>query len=190
MALAGGAAGQGVTLLLADRKGEEYRAVTDDVTNAAALHEIPRADTITVLVDGERLLDDGMRHNLRSDIALIIQSMVDAGAIFRGQRIALVLTKLDSICDSPLEARAERDFDSLHAHLVDIAGEHVSVIEKFKIAAYSKTTNIPRGEGLAPLLDFWLAPVPEAEPVRVVMPKFKRAVARLLPLPEDRLPDV
>jgi hypothetical protein len=41
-------------------------------------------------VDGERLLNDGMRHNLKSDIALILQAMVDAGALLRGQRIALV----------------------------------------------------------------------------------------------------
>ena len=185
MELSGGSAGEGVTLLLADRTGEEYRAVTDDVANAAELPEIPRADTLTVLVDGERLLDDGMRHNLKSDIALILQGMVDGGAIVRRQRIALVLTKLDSITVSPQRERAERDFDGLHTHIVQIIGEQVPVIEKFKIAAYPKTRDMPRGEGLAALLDFWLMPPNGAEPVRPGMPKFTRAIARLQPVDED-----
>jgi hypothetical protein len=185
LALSGGSAGEGVTLLLADRAGEEYRAVTDDLANVADLPEIPRADTLTVLVDGERLLDDGMRHNLKSDIALILQGMVDGGAIVRGQRIALVLTKLDSITVSPQKERAERDFDVLHTHIVEIIGEHAPVIEKFKIAAYPKTTDMPRGEGLAALLDFWLAPPIGAEPARPAMPKFTRAIARVKPADED-----
>jgi hypothetical protein len=141
-------------------------------------------------VDGERLLNDGMRHNLKSDIALILQAMVDAGALLRGQRIALVLTKLDSIAASLQRDRAERDFEGLHAHLMEIIGVHVPVIARFKIAAYPKSTDVLRGEGLTAQLDFWLAPSREAELVELVMPKFSRAVGRLLPKDEDAFPDV
>lgn len=182
LALARGPAGDGVSLLLADRAGEEYRAVTDDVANSADLPEIPRADVLTVLVDGERLLDDGMRHNLKSDVALIMRGMVDGGAITPRQRVALVLTKLDLVAASPQRERAERDFETLRTHLVKILAEHIAKIEIFKIAASPKTAEIPRGQGVTALLDFWLEPLTPPEAVIVAMPIFSRAIARLQPV--------
>lgn len=69
LALSQAVGGGLVDLLIADRAGEEYLEVTDDVTTAKALPELSRADVISLLVDGRRLLDVGDRHNLQGDLS-------------------------------------------------------------------------------------------------------------------------
>ena len=72
---------ENISLLLGDRAGEEYRELADDPSRAVSLAELARADSLTVLVDGERLLDAGARHNLHSEIILMLQGLrAGAGA--------------------------------------------------------------------------------------------------------------
>ena len=94
--LVAGAAGGGThPFFVGDQfPGEEYRSAADETLVVANFPEIRRADSLTLLVDGERLLTDA-RHNLRSEIIMILQAFVDGGAVQAGQRLALVLTKID-----------------------------------------------------------------------------------------------
>ena len=180
----GGDAGDGVALVLGDRSGEEYREVADDASVAATFSEVVRADSLTVLIDGERLLDTGARHNLRSDIVLMLQALHDGDGLRPGTRLTLVLTKLDAVQGSTYAERANRDFDSLCAHLRERFGGALSAIESFRIAASPKNDTLPRGTGVADLLLFWLQPTfwcsPPPRPIR----SFERAFAQVMPLDE------
>jgi hypothetical protein len=182
--LGGGPAGTAITLVMADRAGEEYRGAADDASIVAAFPEVCRADSLTVLVDGERLLDAGARHNLRSEITMILQALVDGGAVQTGQRLALVLTKMDLIQASPNRERTEGDFADLRANIARLFGHAFPIIRAFKVAASPKSDAVQRGAGVPDLLTFWLQPAvppPTSSPAR---PVFARAIARLRPLEE------
>ena len=178
----GGPAGESLSLAMGDRAGEEYCNATDDTTIVSGFPEVRRADSLTLLVDGRRLVDNGRRHNLRSEIKMIVQSLVDGDAVQLGQRLAVVLTKIDIVQASTRCARAESDFQNLLSSLEKLFSHVFSTIEPFMIAASPKTDAVPRGTGVPELLTFWLKRAivtPTAPPSK---PSFERAFARLQPL--------
>ena len=178
-------AAEGLSLILGDRSGEDYQEAADDPAMCTTFSEVARADSLTVLVDGERLLLSGERHNLRSEILLMLQALHDGRALIRGTRLALALTKLDAVQKSPYSERAVRDFDSLYSELCRRFGEVLSAIESFKLAASPKTDTAMRGEGVPDLLQFWLQPAEiPPRPARPI-PSLERAFARTLPLDES-----
>lgn len=180
--LAGGSALTGTTLLLGDRSGEEYSDVADDISNAKDLVEVQRADVITILIDGARLLDAGRRHNIRMEVKMIIQGLIDGGSLRSHQRIALVLTKLDLIEASQNRARAEGDFQSLYDHLSMTFLNKVREFVAFKIAAAPATAGLARGTGIASLLRFWLADMTPVGTDKTPVVVGARAFARIVPL--------
>jgi energy-coupling factor transporter ATP-binding protein EcfA2 len=179
--VAGGSAGNGLTLLLGDRAGEEYRLATDNVSGATPFPEVIRADTVTVLVDGQRLVDAGARHNLRSEIILMLQALLDGGALSGRQRLVMVLTKLDAVRASPHEERAQADFASLQRHVISVFRDAFARIETCKVAASPKTGPLPRGTGVAEVLEFWAAeavrPVARCLPPQPSLRAFSRLTA-------------
>lgn len=173
------AATDGVTLIFGDRSGEEYRDAADNFSIARDFFEVIRADTITILVDGERLLDIGERHNVRSDIELIVQALVEAEVVLRKPKVALVLTKIDSVNKSSDTERVERDFDILLESLRSKFGKHFSCVEPFKVAASPKHEGVERGTGLPQLLDYWLLPLENQWPMCIPQLTSTRMIGRL-----------
>jgi hypothetical protein len=182
--LGDGPAGDALALAMGDRAGEEYRNAADDASIVTGFPEIQRADSLTLLVDGERLLGSGPRHNLRSEITMMLQGMIDGGAVQVGQRLALVLTKMDLVQESPYQARVAGDFAGLLDHLAQLFGHVFSVIQAFRIAASPKTDTLRRGTGVPELLAFWLEPAVAAPTLPPPRPVLARAFARLRPLDE------
>jgi len=154
----GAASGDRMALIVGDRAGETYREAADNVDAAYEFHEVVRADIITILVDGERLLDSAARHDVRSDIELIVQALVEAEVVLHKPKVALVLTKIDAIQRSPHSERVEQDFARLLASLRNVFANNFACIELFKVAASPKFNNVNRGFGISELLNFWLAP--------------------------------
>ncbi|PZX01986.1 hypothetical protein DFS28_101336 [Pseudomonas sp. 478] len=173
-----------LTLALADRAGEEYKGAADDASAGIVFPEIQRADTLTLLVDGHRHLDSGARHNLRSEIIMIIQALVDGGALQNGQRLAVVLTKIDQIVGNPNEERALTEFSKLVTKIGELFPDTFTKIVSFKIAASPKSGGMRRGTGVAELLDFWKDPAPPLAEPAILTTTPKRAFARLRQLDE------
>ena len=188
--LAGGPTEETIALLLGDRAGEEYMSAADNAANLAPLPEVTRADTLTVLVDGQRLLDAGARHNLRSDIILMIQALLDGGALRVGQQLVLVLTKLDTVQDSPQRERAEADFTALQDQVRRAFGHAFVEINACAIAASPKSANIQRGAGVADVLAFWMTPPADPPPVPTRSETPTRAFARLTLAEDAEVADV
>lgn len=182
--LAGGIAGDALALVLGDRAGEEYRGAADDPSVSSGFPEVRRADSLTLLVDGERLLDAGARHNLRNELTLILQALIDEGTVNAGQRLAVVLTKLDAVQAAAEAARAEADFQSLLTQVRRLFGTVFSDISAFKIAASPKTDAVQRGTGVPELINFWLEPSNAPAAKRADPPSYARAFARLRPVAE------
>ena len=177
----GGEAQALLSLILADRAGEEYREAADDPTLAEGFSEISRADSVTLLIDGERMLDEGDRHNVRGDSLLMLQGLIQGGAISQGRRLAAVLTKLDLVEASEQRARVENDFEDMAARIRQIYGATFSVVETFKISASPRTNPAVRGKGIPELLAFWLKQSTPPAPSLGAPPQFKRAFSRLCP---------
>jgi hypothetical protein len=172
------------SVLLGDRAGEEYLEARSNPLSAQGFPELRRADVLTLVVDGQRLLDAGLRHNLRSEIRQTLRAFVEAGVVGFTQRLAIVLTKLDIIRKAPDGGkRTFQDFDSLVQSLRTNYGSHFATVEAFQIAAQPNTDGAQPGENLDLLLDYWMAeplrycPAPSAFDV----PEAERYFARLMP---------
>lgn len=170
------------TVLLGDRAGEEYLETRSNPDSAKSFPELPRADVLTMLVDGQRLLDTGSRHNVRSEIRQTVQAFVEAGVVRPWQRLAIVLTKLDTIRKSDEAGpRAMADFEGVVASMRIAFGSKFAAIEPFVIAAQPKSNGAKRGTGLDGLLAFWMAEPMRYQPapVAVDLPPAERYFARL-----------
>ncbi|MEH2612948.1 TRAFAC clade GTPase domain-containing protein [Bradyrhizobium sp. AZCC 1693] len=157
-----------VSLLLADRSGEEYEEVADDMANGHSMSELRRADTVTVLVDGRRLCDPKSRHDVINSVAPIVQGLQESGAFARRPQLAVVLTKNDALVASDKADVATADFDRLVETMERRFSERFSVIRKFVTTASPTGMAVKRGDGLQDLLLYWLnESPPEAAPAPV-----------------------
>lgn len=156
-----------VTLLLGDRAGEEYRSAGNDVELAGEFPELARANVITLLVDGERLIDLETRHNVPTQIEGMLRAFVEAGVTSTTQYVALVLTKLDAVNGSDQANTVHTHFDNLLERLRTRYGRHFAAVESFEVAAAPRIEGVPRGTGMADLLTFWLSTslVPRTQPI-------------------------
>lgn len=170
------------TVLLGDRAGEEYLETRSNLDSAKNFPELPRADVLTILVDGQRLLNAGHRHNVRSEIRQTLQAFVEAKAFRDSQRLAIVLTKVDMVLKSEDGGkRAMEDFDGLVTSLRTAHASKFAVIEPFKIAAQPKSDGARPGDGLDKLLIYWMS-VPlryRPAPLKVQTPSADRYFTRL-----------
>ncbi|TCQ14082.1 TRAFAC clade GTPase domain-containing protein [Rhizobium sp. PP-CC-3G-465] len=178
------AEGDKTAILLGDRAGEEYREAADDVSLTSEFIEVARADCLTILVDGERLLNSGSRHNLRSSILMMMQAMYDGGMLPNGVNLAIVLTKLDLVRGADNQQRVERDFQTLCEALQTTLSDVLGQVGIFEIAAAPKTTVLPRGCGVAGLLKFWMLPISTSDFAEQPVPSFNRAFSQLRVLDE------
>jgi hypothetical protein len=171
-------------LLLADRSGEEYEEVADDMANGLPMFELRRADTVTVLVDGRRLCDPKTRHDVINAIAPIVQGLQESGAFARRPQLAVVLTKNDAVAGSDRADTAVADFDRLVETIARRFAGQFSDIRKFVTTASPTGMAVKRGDGLQDLLLYWLNVGPP-EPVAPILPTGDRVFAALSPR-EDR----
>jgi double-GTPase-like protein len=169
-------------LLIADRNGGEYMDATDDPTLSVEFVEVKRADCLTILVDGERLLDLGARHNCRSEIEMILEGLKDSDVTSAGQNLVIVLTKLDKIRDASQDVaqKAENDFDVFVEKVRCFYGHFFNEFHSLKVAASPKTSVLPYGFGVLDLLNIWAAPMAIVPVPNVPLQKTTRAMAQFL----------
>lgn len=84
-------------VLLSAMSGELFRMAKDSQEDAERLTFLRRADTIVVLVDGERLATPTQRTSAQADAADILESVLDANMVSPSCRVEIVFSKLDRI---------------------------------------------------------------------------------------------
>jgi energy-coupling factor transporter ATP-binding protein EcfA2 len=147
-------------LLMADRTGEDYKAAADDPDACADFIEVRETTCVNLLIDGKRLLDAGERHNVRSDLQMILQGLRDGGVLNGKQRLFLILTKWDEIrvAEKSLKEKTEAFFDAFVQHVRTVFGDSFSEVKACKTAASPKTDKVEFGFGVAELLAEWYQP--------------------------------
>lgn len=168
-----------MTILIGDRAGEEYRTAADDVSQAGPFPEVARADTVTVLVDGGRLLDNQTRHNTRSETGLMLRALSDGGFLSQSPHVIFALTKLDLVQASQHKDRALGDFNTVVERATPILTPYVKSIEAVHIAAAPADTALARGTGVDKLLENWTRPTLQASSAVVEPMKSTRAILNL-----------
>ena len=168
--------------LLANRSGEDYMDAQSDPSLANDYVELHRADVLTVLADGERLLDLGLRHQVRDDICLTLRAFQEARATRPWQRLAVVLTKLDAVLKD--EAKTERALQFYEGIVQDVReqfAEHFIEIQSFRVAASPQFPKAARGTGMVDLLNYWMSTPACLQPAKVpaVIPMAARSFGRL-----------
>lgn len=144
-------------LLLADRAGELYSSAANDPSTVKDHVELRRADTINLLLDGKKLADVGQRHNAKTELRQILQGIIDSDVLGPVRRVALVLTKMDELLESPRAAVANEEFETYFDSLQRTFGDQLTQFQPFKIAA-SPTIGeqVARGHGIQDLFRFWV----------------------------------
>lgn len=146
-----------VSLFIADRSGEDYLAIVDDLGRSGSLFELRRADVLTVLVNGEHLVSSEHRHEAKAMTAQIVGALVEAEAVRRGCRLAVVMTKQDVVLGSPNADRAAKDFGEVVDGIVEDHVNYFGEIKHFVIAASPRNVvDVQRGLGMDTLLRYWL----------------------------------
>lgn len=84
-------------VLLSAMSGELFRMAKDSQEDAERLTFLRRADTIVVLVDGERLANTAQRTSAQADAADILESLLDANMVSPRCQVEIVFSKLDRI---------------------------------------------------------------------------------------------
>lgn len=158
--------GEVVSLFIGDRSGEDYLAAADDLSRAGDFFEIKRADVVTLLVNGEHLVSSEFRHEAKAATPQIVDALVEARALRPGCRLAIVLTKEDSVLASANADRAHREFGELVEAVRANHGDYLCEVGSFIVAASPRdATKVKRGEGVDQLLSYWLAAAPSPRAV-------------------------
>lgn len=84
-------------ILLSAMSGELFRMAKDSQEEAARLTFLRRADTIVVLVDGERLANPAQRTGAQADASDILESLLEANLVSSDCRVEVVFSKFDRI---------------------------------------------------------------------------------------------
>lgn len=84
-------------VLFSAMSGELFRMAKDSQEDAERLSFLRRADTIVVLVDGERLATPAQRTSAQADAADILESVLDANMVSPNCRVEIVFSKLDRV---------------------------------------------------------------------------------------------
>ena len=149
-------------------------SAANDPRVASDFTEILRADSVTILVDGDRLSQPAYRHNTKSEVLMMLQGLIDGDAITGRPSLAIVLTKLDIVLAREAK-KTEVFFEALVQSMRDRYGSHFRDVVTFRVAANPTGDITMRGFGVDDLLTFWSAPPWEQPLSEYVAPVFSRA---------------
>lgn len=147
------------TALFANRDGEAYMDTQANPDLAVGYPELRRCDTLTVLADGMKLLDDSERHQVLNDVCLTIRAFEEAGQTRSWQQLAIVLTKIDAVRKADNTAngeRAVRHFERIVADVREEFSHRFVDVQSFHVSASPKGEIGERGEGMEDLLTYWM----------------------------------
>jgi hypothetical protein len=140
--------------MLSDRAGEAYGFVRDRPSAAGDLVEVIRAHRVSMLLDGNRVVDPESRGNAMQGVRKLLRALLDGGAISSASDVQIVLTKRDLIAsadNSELLVQRIREFVDL---LTRDFKSKVGRLTFWEIAARDPSGETP--SGIETLMSDWL----------------------------------
>lgn len=139
-------------LLISERSGEFYTAVANSEEECENLYEVSRSDYVILLVDGKGLASDA-RHGVKSEIIMMVATLVEAGILGSAHRVGVVLSKYDYVKAHANMKRIEDDFADLVETIQKRFGKGLAQIKPFKIAARRENDTVQTMFGVMDLLE-------------------------------------
>jgi GTPase SAR1 family protein len=164
--------------LISERAGETYRDVRDRPELAANLIEIRKANTIVLILDGERVAQPRLRAGVFASVRTIARALLDSGGIDPETQIQLVTTKCD-LLKGDGAADALEALTTFETHLAALLKNRLP-LKTFRIAARDPDGNVAPASGMDLLLRSWILPIPKSNPEEPQLPELESEFDRLL----------
>lgn len=141
-------------VLLTDISGEDYEEVRHSVDVCREFALFSRADYIVLLVDGERLANNGERHAAKIEVLQMLRCMLDAGHLSENTWLDVLIAKCDLLGTDAAKSFAKK----LLADVSTSYGERVAKLRCHMIAARPnvETDEFPLGFGMSEVFPVWL----------------------------------
>lgn len=145
--------------LFPDITGELFEEALDSTEDTESLSIIRRADQISLLADGEKLVSPIARQRARADIDTFIRSCLEVGVMDRSSIIQIVVTKSDLLPEENDDRFAEVS-EFLQNFENDVTSKYrdrVGSLQFLRVAALPKApSSLGAGHGIAQLIEGWL----------------------------------
>lgn len=160
-----------IDLFLSDRAGETYRKARSNTDLVADLPEIPQADRIVLLVDGERVADPVERAGAMQGARQMLRAFADDGAVGLETTVQVVTSKIDLIARAPDKDEIVPLLKAFQDRLTADFGPRLRGLTFWEISARDPEGTFAPAHGLDALVSDWTKPPPP------------RQAAQLPPLP-------
>ncbi len=150
-------------LLFSDLAGEWYRLAKDSVEECKKITLLSRADHITILIDGKKLIKPKKKHEAFSNVRMLLRSFIDAEMVDQNTFVEIVFAKWDLIEPIIKKDKSLRDFiEIIKKDLQELVQTRVGKLTFFQIAARPEIgSDINFGYNLDKLFKTWVQEIPE-----------------------------
>ena len=146
---------QKINYLFADLSGEEIQAHLADVNSLTKnMPFIKRADSYTVILDGERLANKHKRNGVIEEASTMIRTILDAGLYSSSTKVQLVISKYD-IIEARNDANTKQYIEKNLQELRLLISRYINNVSLHKVAAMPNEGSLEVGFGLDSLLSSW-----------------------------------
>jgi GTP-binding protein EngB required for normal cell division len=164
-----GSPDQRIDLMISDRAGETYRVAKSDTKSIADLTEIPRADTLVLLLDGDRVADPAERAGAIQGARQMLRALLDNGALDARSVVQVVTTKIDRIAKAQDREAAWAAVAAFRDKAANDFSARLGSLSFRDIAARDPDGFFNPAHGMDALIADWICPrrpVPAPEPSR------------------------
>lgn len=146
---------QRANYLFADLSGEEIQA---HIANVGSLTKqmpfLKFADSLTVILDGERLANKHRRNGVIEEASTMIRTIFDAGLYSMSTKVQLVISKYDIIKASD-DPNINRFIEERIKELQSLIARYIKNVTVHEVAAMPHNSSFAVGFGLESLLSAW-----------------------------------
>ncbi len=147
-----------IDLLLSDRAGEIYQRVRDHTEMVSTLDEVPRADRLVLLLDGERIRDPLERHGALQSTRQTLRAFLDNGSLGSNSIVQIITTKSDLIESCEDKENIENIIQQFINRLRSDFSNRLRELTFWCVAARDPTGKLSSAHGLDNLLADWVTP--------------------------------
>lgn len=146
---------QKINYLFADLSGEEIHAHMANVESI--IQHIPfikHANSLTFILDGERLATKNRRHSAIAEVYTMIRTIFDAGLYSSSTKVQLVISKYD-IIEKSNDSNTNKFIENNVQEISSLIQKYISDITIHKVAAMPEDNALDVGFGIDALLTAW-----------------------------------
>jgi len=147
-----------IDLLFSHRAGEPYDKIRSNLNIIPTLPEITKANIISLLLDGGRLVDIYDRNNAIQSVRQTLRALIDSGSIDSSSIVQIITTKLDLVNTITGQHKIRDFIRKFQEDLIRDFSPRLLELSFWEIAARDPTGELKPAHGLGRLLEEWTKP--------------------------------